>query len=64
MRGSKLPVQVKKGFHADQVLKWAIKKHANHNQHFCDIENYCLMYPDMKIVDIVPGTQHKFTVQK
>ena len=57
-------MQVKKRFHADQVLKWAIKKHANHNQNFCDIENYCLMYPDMKIVDNVPGTQRKFTVQK
>ena len=64
VRGSKLPVQVKKGFYADQVLKSAVKKHADHDQHFCDIENYCLMYPDMKIVDPVPGTQHKFTVQK
>ena len=44
VRGSKLPAQVKKGFDADQVLKSAAKKHADHDQHFCDIENYCLMY--------------------
>ena len=64
VRGSKLPVQVKKGFYADQVLKSAVKKHADHDQHFCDTEDYCLMYPDMKIVDVVPGVQHKFNVQK
>ena len=57
VRGSKLPVQVRKWFDADQVLKSAVKKHADHDQHFCDIENYCLMYPDMKIGDVVPGTQ-------
>ena len=62
--GSKLPVQVRKWFDANQVLKSAVTKHADHDQHFWDIENYCLMYPDMKIVDVVPGTQHKFTVQK
>ena len=43
VRGSKLPVQVRKGFDADQALKSAVKKHAYHNQHFCDIENYCLI---------------------
>ena len=64
VRGSKLPVQVKKRFDAEQVLKSAVKKHADQDQNFCDIENYCLMYPDMKIVDVAPGAQHKFTVQK
>ena len=57
VRGSKLPVQVKKGFGADQVFKPAVKKHTDDDQHFCDIVNYCLMYPDMKIGDVVPGTQ-------
>ena len=64
VRGSKIPVQVKKGFDAEQVLKSAIKKHTDHDQNFCDIESYCLMYPDMKIVDVVPEAQHKCTVQK
>ena len=64
VRGSKLPVQVEKGFDADQVLKSSVKKHVDHDQHFCDIENYCFMYPDMKIVDVAPGTRHKFTVPK
>ena len=64
VRGSKLPVQVRKGFDADQVLKSAIKKHADHEQYFCNIENYCLMYTDIKIVNVVSGTQDKFTVQK
>ena len=64
VRGSKLPVQVKKGFDADQVLKSNVKKHVDHDQHFCGIENNCFMYPDMKIVDVAPETRHKFTVQK
>ena len=64
VKGSKLPVQVRKGFDAYQVLKSAVKKHEDYEQHFCDIESYCLMYSDMNIVDVVPGTQHKFTVQK
>ena len=57
-------MQVRKGFDADQALKSAVKKHAYHNQHFRDIESYCLIYPDMEIVDVVPGTKHKLTVQK
>ena len=57
VRGSKIPVQVKKGFDAEQVLKSAVKEHADHDQNFCDIENHCLMYPDMKIVDVVPEAQ-------
>ena len=64
VRGSKLPVQVRKWFDADQVLKSAMKKHAEHDQYFCDIENYCLMYTDIKIVNVVPWTQEKSTVQK
>ena len=64
VRGSKLPVQVKKGFDTDHVLKSTVQKHAEEDQYFRDIETYCLMYPDMKIVNVVSGTQHKFTVQK
>ena len=56
-------MQVKKGFDADQILKSTVKKHADPDPHFRDIKNCCLMYPDIKIVDIEPGTQHKFTVQ-
>ena len=63
VRESKLPVQVRKGFDADQVLKSAIKKHVDHEQYFCNIENYCLMYTDIKIVNVVSGTQDKFTVK-
>ena len=43
VRRSKLTAQVRKGFDADQVLKSAVKKHDYHNQHFCDIETYCLI---------------------
>ena len=53
-RGSKLSVQVIKEFDADQVLKSAVTKHADHDRNFCDIEIYCLMYPDMKIADLAP----------
>ena len=38
VKGSKLPVLVRKGFDADQVLKSAVKKHADCDQHFSDIE--------------------------
>ena len=54
VRGSKLSVQVINEFDANQVLKSALKKHADHDRNFCDIENYCLMYPDMKIADVAP----------
>ena len=30
-RWNKLPVQVKKGFEADQILKSAVGKHADHD---------------------------------
>ena len=44
--GSKLPVHAQTGFDTDHVLKSAVNKHADYDQHFCDIENYYLMYPD------------------
>ena len=40
----------------------AKNKHSNHNQFFCDSEDYVLVYPDQKIVDKIPGTIERFTV--
>ena len=42
VKGSKLPLQVRKGFDVDQVLKSAVKKHADYEQHFRDIQSCCL----------------------
>ena len=64
IRGSRLPVKVQKGFNASQVLKEAITKHSNHDQFFCGLEDYDLLYPDQKVVDYIPGTDDCFTVEK
>ena len=42
VKGSKLPLQVRKRFDVDQVLKSAVKKHADYEQHFRDIQSCCL----------------------
>ena len=63
VKGSTLPVQVRRGFDADQVLKSTVKKHADYEPHFCDIESCCLVYSNMSIVAVAPGRRHKFTVK-
>ena len=64
VRGSKLPIKVSKKMTAEKVCIEAVQKHAAHDQYFCGLEDYFLLYPDQKIVDTVPGTTEKFTVER
>ena len=63
IRGSKLPVQVKKDFSSGQVIEAAVQKHSAYDQYFCGLEDYLLLYPDQKVVVSIPGTSKKFTVR-
>ena len=45
-------------------LNLAVEKHAAHDQYFCGLKDYFLLYPDQKIVDTVPGTIEKITVER
>jgi len=62
-RGSKLPILVPKKANGELVQKLAIEKHSNHDQYFCGLENWSLLYPDQKMVDFIPGTTKRFTVE-
>ena len=62
-RGSRIFVKVGKQYTAEEVLKTALKKHAD-NQSFCSLDDYVLCYPDEKVVEFVPGTTESFTVEK
>ena len=64
VRGSKVALKVGKDFGAVEVLRAAIKKHADHDQFFCGDDEYRLLYPDQKEVLKVPGSDEKFTVSK
>ena len=63
-RGSRIPVKVGKQYTAEEVLKTALKKHSDNDQFFCSLDDYVLCYPDQKIVEFIPGTTERFTVEK
>ena len=64
MRGSKLPIHVPRQANADTVHKFAIEKHSHYDQFFCGLEDWTLLYPDQKKVDIIPGTKMHFNVER
>ena len=64
VRGSKVALKVGKDFGGVEVLRAAVKKHADHDQFFCGDDEYRLLYPDQKEVLKVPGSDEKFTVSK
>ena len=64
VRGSKLPIQVPRQANSDSVHKFALEKHANRDQFFCGLEDWTLLYPDQKKVDIIPGTTIPFNVER
>lgn len=63
LRGSKLPVQVSRNCDSSQVLLAAVKKHSDHDQFFCPLESYVLLYPDQKQVISIPGSSNLFTLE-
>ena len=64
IRGSRLPVKVRKSFTAAEALAAGILKHSNHDQFFCSSEDYLLLYPDQKVITNIPGSEGLFTVEK
>ena len=46
VRGKKLPLKVKIAINYDDLKKRAIEKHSHHDQSFCGLEEYVLLYPD------------------
>ena len=63
-RGSRISVKVGKQYTAEEVLETALKKHSDNDQFFCSLDDYVLCYPDQKIVEFIPGTTERFTVEK
>ena len=63
-KGSRMPVKVGKQYTAEEVLKTALKKHADNNQFFWFLDDYILCYPDQKVVEFILGTTESFTVEK
>ena len=55
VRGKKLPLKVKTTINYDDLKKRAIEKHSHHDQSFCDLEEYVLLYPDGKEALFLPG---------
>ena len=54
VRGKKLPLKVKTSINYDYLKKRAIEKHSHHDQSFCGLEEYVLLYPDGKEALFLP----------
>ena len=63
-RGSITPVKVGKQHTAEEVLKTALKKHADNDQFFFSLGDYVLCYSDQRLVEFIFGTTESFTVEK
>ena len=57
-RGKKLPVKVLEDSDAVSIKKESIAKHAMHDQNFCALEDFMLLYPDGKQVFKLPCLPH------
>ena len=64
LRGKHLPVKVLESSTSCEVLLTAIEKHANHNQEFCALDDWVLLYPDFKDVICMPGSDESFKLNK
>ena len=55
-RGSPLATKVLKSFDPTEVAHGgAVRKHADHDQFFCGLDDYVFCNPDQKIVQFIPG---------
>ena len=63
VRGAWASIAVEPEADASRVLNIAIDKHAGMDQYFCEFEDYVLLYPDMKICSLLPGSNESFTVE-
>ncbi|XP_057292638.1 uncharacterized protein LOC130621366 [Hydractinia symbiolongicarpus] len=64
IRGKRLPVRVKETASALELKSLAIDKHSNHDQEFCALESYVMLYPDLKEVTTLPGNMDDFRLNK
>ena len=55
VRGKKLPLKVKTTMNYDDLKKRAVGKYSHHDQSFCCLEEYVLLYPDRKEALFLPG---------
>ena len=55
VRGKKLPFKVKTTINYDDLKNIAMEKHSPHDQSFCCLEEYVLLYPDGKEALFLPG---------
>ena len=62
-RESRLATKVLKSFGPTEVAHATVRKHADHDHHFCGSDDYVLCYPDQKIVQFIPGNNKEFTVE-
>ena len=60
VRGKKLPLKVHQTIDYFSLERAAVEKHANHDQLFCGLEEYSLLYPDGKEAYFLPGSSVKF----
>ena len=57
IRGKKQSLKILDSCSAEDLKKEAIEKWANFDQTFCSMEEYKLLYPDMKEVHFIPGKE-------
>ena len=55
VRGEKLLLKVKTTINYDDLKKKTIEKHSHHDQSFCGLEVYVLLYPNGKEALFLPG---------
>lgn len=64
-RGATLPLTVLSSIGAQQLLTKAVEKHHRFNNNVINrLTSYRLLYPDVKEVITIPGSQEAFTLQK
>lgn len=54
-----MPLKVRNTIDDINLKTAAIEKHANHDQMFCGLEEYAMIYPDGKEVNFIPGSSVK-----
>ena len=64
VRGAWASIAIEPEADASRVLNNVIEKHAGMDQYFCEFEDYVLLYPDMKVCNLLPGSNESFTVEK
>ena len=55
VRGKKLPLRVKTTINYHDLKKRAIELYSHHDESFCGLEEYVLIYPDRKQALFLPG---------